>query len=238
MQCPYSCIALIGRFSFAASFFIAAFVDAQTTVNLRNGLNSYTGVQDTQISAGLPTYNYGLATAINPSSSPASTPSRALLKFDVSSIPANATIGSAMLTLEENPTSLDTVSNTGFQVNLYQISSANYNWVQGPNTGAALTSGQDGATWNDKDGNPSSITPWAGSAGLSTAGTDYVVTPITTYTYNASFGAGGTDIQAVTIPIPATVVQTWVNNATSNGIWHGRRSPGVERHVYSCRIEP
>src|SRR3989442_14961642 len=54
---------------------------------------------DSQLSQGGATTNFGTATAIQVASQSGSQNKRILVKFDLSSIPANATINSANLTL-------------------------------------------------------------------------------------------------------------------------------------------
>jgi hypothetical protein len=64
---------------------------------------------------------------------------------------------------------------------VYAISSANGDWVEGTGTSFALNA--PGSTWNYKS---SSSFPWAGSAGLSTAATDYNSTLLSSVTFNRS----------------------------------------------------
>lgn len=67
-----------------------------TTVTLRNGLNSYTGVQDTFIRSDTPNVASGSATTLRIDRGAPDT--SALLKWDLSSIPSTATVQSATLT--------------------------------------------------------------------------------------------------------------------------------------------
>ncbi|MGB6220451.1 DNRLRE domain-containing protein, partial [Haloferula sp.] len=63
--------------------------------------------------------------------------------------------------------------------NIYAVSAANRDWDEGA------------ATWNNK----AAATPWAGSAGLATAGTDYVNTLLASHTFlSVSAPTNGTTI--------------------------------------------
>jgi hypothetical protein len=102
---------------------------------------------------------------------------RALIQFDLSSIPANATITAVTLTFQ--------VANHGDRVYLYRILPAN-DWVEAE------------ATWNVRK----SGTSWAGSAGCSTAGTDHDATeaashaPSSQTSHDWTFDANGiADVQ-------------------------------------------
>jgi hypothetical protein len=87
---------------------------------------------------------------------------RGLIQFDLSSIPANATVTAATLTVY--------VTNSGHTVQAFRILPAN-DWVE------------DEATWNSRK----TGTSWAGSAGCGTAGTDYDAT----YAFSLAPGAAG-----------------------------------------------
>jgi len=125
-------------------------ISAATTyeVVFQNGLNGYTAWQDTWITSDYPTTNYqsewGDHLQYN-------TPDGQLHKFDVSSIPANAIISSAVLSLYVTNTYGGT-ANAG----AYRSITA-WNVAQ--------------ATWNNRQ----SGTPWATPGGL--AGTDYEAAP-------------------------------------------------------------
>ncbi len=83
-----------------------------------------------------------------------------VLKFTLTAIPAGASIVSAILTLTLNSGS------SGQTVTIYRILSANSGWTE-------LQS-----CWNTINGS----TPWAGSAGCRTSGTDYSSTAIGSFT--------------------------------------------------------
>jgi len=73
-----------------------------------------------------------------------------LLEFDLSTIPAGATLVSATLELY-----LVNDGNNAVQIDIHRITQS---WVEGTKTGNGAA---DGATWNDYDGN----NPWASSGG-------------------------------------------------------------------------
>lgn len=91
------------------------------------------------------------------------------LRFDLSSLPTNIEIQSVTLQMVKPANGVG----LPFTVNIFELSAANANWVEGT-ANAATQSGS--ATWGSKG--PSA---WAGSAGASTAGTDYTDTVLASY---------------------------------------------------------
>jgi hypothetical protein len=152
-----------------------------------------------------------------------------LLQFDFSSIPANATITSATLTMymDRSPT-----SNPASQpVFVYRLTDS---WGMGTSGlgqvdngitgggGMGYTATNNDAIWNDRfynASNPSASTPWT------TAGGDYVSTP----SANALVGSGSatTGQQGVGGPLLSTWsgsglasdVQAWLNGSNPNDGW-------------------
>ncbi len=100
---------------------------------------------DTMMVSAVPNNNYGTFAQIQ---ADAASPRRSLLRFDLTSIDAGSTCDDATLYF----TTATTASGTGA---FYILSVTD--WTEG------------GATWNKKDGTNN----WPGSAGASTAGTDY-----------------------------------------------------------------
>jgi hypothetical protein len=92
-----------------------------------------------------------------------------LLRFDLSSLGTNIVINS--VTLQMNKPAGGTGSS--FTVNVFELSVANANWVEGTANNVAQSGS---ATWNSKGSSA-----WAGSAGASTAGTDYINTVLASY---------------------------------------------------------
>lgn len=98
-----------------------------------------------------------------------------LLRFGLSDIEAGNEATSA--TLKVYKANAAGASRTT-AVNLYAIASANGDWIAGTKDNAQALSGEP--CWNAKaaDGSGGVTTAWAGSAGMSTAGTDYVNTSL------------------------------------------------------------
>lgn len=99
-----------------------------------------------------------------------------LLRFDLSSLGTNIVINS--VTLQMNKPAVGTGSS--FTVNVFELSVANTNWVEGTANNVAQSGS---ATWDSKG--PSA---WAGSAGASTAGTDYINTVLASYSGTTAAG--------------------------------------------------
>jgi len=125
---------------------------------------------------------------------------KALLEFDLSSIASSSICSAASLTLVKTNGSAAGDSRT---VHLYQIASGNADWTEAQ------------STWNKKD--KAAATTWAGSAGMNTAGTDYV---------NTSWGSIVTDrddaqYTTYTYTINASglaVLQSWFGDASNPGV--------------------
>lgn len=157
---------------------------------------------DTQIRSGSSAgFNYGVSTTMGAGLG-ATLTDKGLLKFDLSSIPAGATIVSAVLTL----TSILEDSTTDYNVAIHR---SLVEWFEGTGAGAA-TPGVDGSTWNFRNANGS--VAWAGGAG-GAAGSDYQTT--------------ATDTTLITEANPDTPfdwdvtadVQHWANGNTNHGWW-------------------
>lgn len=175
-------------------------------VTLQTGLSNavtgtYTGMNYEVIISSTPNQNYGTTTSIQ-AGSVTGEKRKALIRFDLSAFSGYTVQGDATFTLyQRNPFGAQT------DMSLYQISAANAGWIQG-NGGNPADPGE--AAWNFKiQGAPQ--TAWAGSAGLSTSGTDYLATALNTFTYVP--GVNGT---AVNITIAAAVLQGWIDNPSSN----------------------
>jgi hypothetical protein len=128
-----------------------------------------------------------------------------LIRFILSDIAASAvcTAASMYLTLYANNSITTTNS-------VYKISDANGGWVEGTksNTGA----GTGDSCWKQKAYN---VADWAGSAGLSTAGTDYIDTVIASY--SSSGGDAGDADEFVFNASGLAVLQDWFGDASNNG---------------------
>jgi hypothetical protein len=122
-------------------------VGASTEVTINPSADNYLNS-----SSAYANYNYGSSTSLEVNTS-STGKERAILKFDISNIPAGATITSAQLRLYAS-TGLSTQT---YQV--YRITQADSNWVEGTVNGSSQT---DSSCWNYKAYNSTS---WAGGAG-------------------------------------------------------------------------
>jgi len=132
---------------------------------------------------------------------------RSLFRFKLNSIPSGATCSAAKITLTVSATYW-----TACTFSIYQIASANGDWIQGTKSNSEAAVGDP--TWNYKK---YATDAWAGSAGMSTAGTDYVDTVIGSYTSSGQMNAG----TVFEIPFNATglnVVKSWFGQASNSGI--------------------
>lgn len=96
-------------------------------------------------------------------------PYHGLLRFDLSGL-TNVVINSVKLQMQSHGA---TTGYTNVTINVYELSAANANWVEGTSTGGPQAGS---ATWNSNG-----LSAWAGSAGASTAGTDYINTILASY---------------------------------------------------------
>jgi hypothetical protein len=181
-------------------------------VLLRDGLNGYDGTSDNQLyivptSAGSENLNWGAWNQIYGSEA-TTVQRRSNLAFDLSSL-AGEVVQDATLRLTQTfANNIVAAENTDLW--LYQILPANAGWVQGNNLATAADAGE--STWANK-AHPG--TAWAGSAGLSTAGVDVSATPI--YEGLGVYNFSTTNIGTVfEISLPADLVQSWIDNPSSN----------------------
>ncbi|MEJ2139438.1 MAG: DNRLRE domain-containing protein [Gammaproteobacteria bacterium] len=102
---------------------------ATATTSFQNGVlpdASYAGAEDTFISEGSPTSNYGSERELDIDGDDAGSETAGLIRWDISAIPANATIESATI-------SVDVTGSSSDNYNLYAVEK---NWLE------------SGATWN------------------------------------------------------------------------------------------
>jgi hypothetical protein len=145
--------------------------------------------KDTYLKASTPTANYGSDDGIRIDTGSGHV---GLLEFDLSSIPADAACVSATLYLyvQTGGSSTDTIY-------VHELLSANADWTEAA------------ATWNTKDG----ASPWAGSAGCGTSGTDYDATALGSATFPGSNPPVGTEIA---ISLTPAAVQDWFGDSNQN----------------------
>jgi len=191
---------------------VAVMPVAADVVTFREGLNGYTGAEDTWLgnfshpTVGWSNSNFGASTSlgIGDGSTTGTDIRRPIIRFDVSSLPVNAPIVSATLTLREI---FDGPSSGDFAFSVYQIADANASWIEG--TGSNTGTAQTGApSWNNR-AHPS--TPWAGSAGLSTAGTDYLATPVG----SGLFTRNDNVMNSISISLTPSLIGYWRTNVNA-----------------------
>lgn len=121
--------------------------------------------QDMLMSQNWPTYNGGGHNNFQLKET-----QHALMRFNLSSIPAGATCVSAKLHLFHSYDPEGATISTG---KIYSVSAANSSWIPGTKSITLASAGEP--TWNalEADGSGGVQTPWAGSAGCNTPGTDY-----------------------------------------------------------------
>jgi hypothetical protein len=168
---------------------------------------------DTWLSNGSKTRNYG----ISPTFAGGSGNDRVLFRWDLTSIPATATCVSVAQSW------WTTVLHVGnHDARVFQVSDANADFPEGTKTNVDGVAGD--CCFNYKNQSPGAETAWAGSAGLFTAGTDYINTVLATFMYTAGSPAGtelsvafnAPGIAAVQTKFGSSFAELIVNSA---GIW-------------------
>lgn len=118
--------------------------------------------------------NYGISTVIQTGNDGAW--DKGLIKFDISALPANVTITSAIMVLHNNSNPSSPPS-MGANRSLVQ-------WFEGNKAGATLGASEDGSTWNLRNNNGS--VAWVGGVG-GAAGSDYASSATDSETINGPF---------------------------------------------------
>ncbi len=159
--------------------------------------------KDTYLSFASKDNNYGGAATLIISSQ-----ARGLLYFDLSGIPADATVLSATLQL------YSAISGTTKAHTVWRILAGNANWPQG----TAIAGVQVGScSWNHHTHN---TVHWAGAIGLGTAGVDYDATPLGAIAFpNSAANA------LATLALAPALVQTWIGPGATN---YGLRLTGPD----------
>jgi len=187
------------------------------TVSFQNGasnayVTNYAGTSDTSFDSandaggGFNNGNNGGANFIYANQTTTWEERRALIGFDLSSLTGQGlTINSATLKLA----TIINASPDNVDVFFYPVAAANAGWVQGTNGSVVSPANAGEATWNHK-AHPN--TNWAGSPGLSTAGTDYINTPAASGIYNPTTADGA----YVSFALTPSVVQSWIDTPANN----------------------
>ncbi len=134
---------------------------------------------------------------------------KGLLRFDLSSeISTLSSVSSISLTFKESGNRDSVGSGT---INIYRVAAANSAWVEGTSQGAAST-GE--CTWKNL---AHASTPWAGSVGLGTAGTDYVNILLGSFTFDGSEdGTYTVDLAAGDAALRLALIQEWSGTQANN----------------------
>lgn len=187
-----------------AIIFSASLAGADTLI-LQNGLDSYAGTEDVKLVESTPSYNFGGVTDMAVRSVGTSSGwYTSLVKFDVSEIPAGATIQSATLSLYNYSKGSGTA-----RINAYRMKRE---WVEGNGDGTWNYGRYSGATYSCYDRNLTETFTWdsrpdgaAGARGTGDAES----------TYAAS--ANWTDANAWVDLDVVTDVQAWIDGDVNNG---------------------
>lgn len=129
---------------------------------------------------------------------------KALIEFDLSSIPATATCISATLSVFAGAVGVGTQT-------WWSIAAGNAAWTEGARDDAQAGAGEP--CWNAlaADGAGGVTSAWAGSAGLATATTDYETPALGTFATNSE--AGGTEFTTALTPAR---IQGWFGSPNTN----------------------
>jgi len=172
-------------------------------VNIGNNTGNSGGIQDNFLDSGQPNANNGAAASVHVGVTASSNVRKTQMRFDLSSIPSNATVLSAKLYLYENSFT------TANPISIYKIADANGDWVEGSGNNAQVVGAP---CWNYKAYNTAN---YAGGAGMPTAGTDYVNTSLC-YVANGAAVVGW--VPFVFNSDGIAVIQSWVNTTGGNGV--------------------
>lgn len=157
---------------------------------------------DLYISQQSPANNHGVVTFFQVGKS-SNLDAKGLLRFDLASIPSNATIISASISLKTTLQGNTNAVNIGIHRSLVQ-------WFEGNQMGGLPPStGVNGSTWNYRNHNGSIA--WAGGAG-GAAGTEYAATATSTTSVSGAVG------QRFNFDVTADV-QNFVNGSQVNFGW-------------------
>ena len=191
-------------------------------ISFQNGVDGYTGGQDNflQKIGADENDNVGAGTYLNlgnPRFANKPCDNRPIWRWDLSSLAGQyVSINSItmVLTSDEDDMRGNIAEATA---ELYALKPANGAWVEGTGTGSA----QDGSSCFENLAHPA--TPWAGSAGAGTEGTDYYAGSMQSYTWrdHADGGASGGDIHTWVLSAPTgmtlmDLVDQWSGDQANN----------------------
>src|SRR3990167_347459 len=176
------------------------------TVKIGNNTgDDYIGVEDNRVDSNNDTYNNGIHPNGYTGDNGGGRTLREHARYNFVDIPAGATCDSAVMSIYDTNWANRTADLT---ITLYEIATANGNWVEGTTMNAAEVGSP---CWGFKIYNS---VAWAGSAGMSTAGTDYVNTSLG----SAVFTDGVSGYRTITLNASGkTKLEDWFGDATNNG---------------------
>ena len=179
---------------------------AVATIGENTG-DTYPGLEDTRIETSLPTFNFGTHTR-GYTGNQTTRIMKEIQRFDFSGLTASWTVTAVVLNLYDTNWANRSADCT---IDVWQIASANGDWIEGTTTGAAQTGSP---CWSYKAYDATTPTNWAGSAGLSTATTDYINTSLG----QAVFTDGVSGYRTITFNATGEgVVEGWLGDATNDG---------------------
>ncbi len=168
----------------------------QTTAPGSGSVTYSASLADAAIIYSSPLKNWGITTTLEVNSNNGAQQRRALLNFNLSSIPVGATITSSQLRLVRTGG-----NNTAQNIGTYRVTTS---WNEGTLDNAANTLASNGATWYG----PTYSTNWSAPGG------DFVTTSgAVTSVSNNTGGIGGTATYGWDV---TTITQGWYNNTFAN----------------------
>ncbi|MBN2307319.1 MAG: DNRLRE domain-containing protein [Candidatus Hydrogenedentes bacterium] len=195
-------------------------------VEMRQGVNGYSGVKDTLLYApsSVADINYGRASQLSAGINRWGEHYVSLIRFDLSAVPKGAQVVSATLRLHDRDKEWPDAETV---VDVQRILPANGDWPEGENTGTRVpVAGTSCWNYHSHDGRP-----WAGSPGLNTAGTDYAEPPMGSAT--VAPGHQG----PIEFALDPKAVQQWIDAPETNAgmrVYPSRASAkGQVLYVYS-----
>lgn len=162
--------------------------------------------------------NWGVSTALFWGFSVGVQRLKPIFRFDLTPIPAGSIITAATIIIE-----VTAIGDAGCNLQIYGIATANNDWAEGIRDGTAAATGD--STW---DRHTHDTVSWAGSAGLSTSGTDFFSTAY--HTSSVKIGTTGTKnllLNATGI----TYLNTKVNTDGAEFIFNTTTNPDVLHFV-------
>lgn len=169
--------------------------------------DDYSGFEDNRLDSSIGDRNFGAHNRGYTGNQTARI-MKELQRVDFSGLTSSWTVTAASLHLYDTDWANRSADCT---INVYEIASANGDWVVGTANNAAQTGS---SCWSYKAYDATTPTNWAGSAGLGTATTDYINTSLG----SAVFTDGVSGYRTITFNSTGEgVVEGWLGDATNDG---------------------